>query len=80
MESSARHLDLPYTLAMLDDKQGKTEQTVYGIINTPPPAPKKEETKEESKQEDAPAEGEAAAAPEEKPAEADTEMKDEATI
>ena len=54
MDSTPKHVDLPYTLSMLEERQEKTEKECYAILNSNPPAPKKEEEKkEESKEEKA---------------------------
>lgn len=80
LESTPKHVDLPYTLAMLEDRHYKTEKECWDIINSSPPAPKKPEPKEETKEENK-EEGKAEDKDESKPAAgADAEMKDEATM
>ena len=90
LESTDRHLDLPYTLAQIDNKLNSTETECYAIINSPPPKPKKEDSKKEEekkdddKMEEEKKEGDgtegAAGADAGSAAAGDADMKDEATI
>lgn len=75
IETRPKHEDMSCSLADVENKQMLFEAEVNAILNTPEPAPKKEE--EEKKEEgEKPAEGEAAAQEGEQPA-ADAEMQDE---
>lgn len=72
LETKPKHEDLPYTLADVENKLNTTETQCYKIINSSPPAPKKEEEKKEEEKKDEEQKDGAAAG--------DAEMKDEATI
>lgn len=47
MDSTPKHVDLPYTLGMVEERHDKTERECWEILNSQPPKPKKEEKKQE---------------------------------
>ena len=52
MDSTPKHVDLPYTQAMVEERLDKTERECWEILNSEPPKPKPEKKDEEKKEDD----------------------------